>query len=256
MVCRSFAAFDRSAAPNGLLLLRLPLLLLVLSTASACTDDAQFTTRFASDFVPGRHAVSVLGVFKDGQMSSEAWESIGPKLSAPFGATCDTAYAALVASDQTLSSAIDDYVRANGPGDDLLEQLVPNATGDVIVVFTVAGHVNGKAPAGPDTGPVSTGGSAMPGGRSRGMRPTGSQGTRGMARPSATGAFEISASLYSVGQKRSVGLLAMRYDGISADDALQRMATRLALALPGATCGGWDWKAKVDDHRIRALIEE
>ena len=76
-----------------------------------------------------------------------------------------------------------------------------------------------------------------------------------MARLNTTAALEVSASLYSVRQKRSVALLAMRYDGQSLDEALQRMSTRLGVALPGATCGGWDWKSKVDDNRIRALIE-
>jgi hypothetical protein len=224
---------------------------------SACADDAQFTTRFASDFVPSRHVVSVLGIFKDGQMSEEAWESIGAKLSAPFGGTCDNAYGALVSSNQVLSTAIADYVRANGPGDELLEQLAPAATGDLILVFTVAGHVNTKAPPAPDTSAVA-GGSPMTGtgGKYRGMRPGGSSGARGMARPSPTAAFEVSASLYSVHDKRSVGLLAMQYDGASLDEALQRMAAKVGVTLPGAKCGGWDWKAPVDDNRIRALIEQ
>ena len=140
------------------LLLRLTLPVALLF-ASACADDAQFTTRFASDFTPAQHVVSVLGVFKDGQMNSESWEALGPRLSAPFGATCDTAYAALVASNQPLSAAIDDYVRANGPGDELLEQLAPAATGDVILVFTVAGKVTGKPSSTPDTSAVSGGAS-------------------------------------------------------------------------------------------------
>jgi hypothetical protein len=232
-----------------------------LLLATACSDDAQFTTRFASDFAPARHSVSVLGVFKDGQMSSEAWESIGPKLSLPFGATCDTAYTALVSTNQPLSSAIDDYVRANGPGDELLEQLAPAATGDVILVFTVAGHVTGKPASTPDTSTVSgaPAGSNQTmgggGGKYRGMRPGGVNGGRGMARAAPVAAFEVSASLYSVSQKRAVGFVAMQYDGPTMDDALQRMATRLGVALPSSRCGGWDWKAKVDDGRIRALTE-
>ena len=77
-----------------------------------------------------------------------------------------------------------------------------------------------------------------------------------MPRASTATSLEVSASLYSVPEKRSVGMLAMQYDGASLDEALQRMAAQLGMALPGATCGGWDWKAQIDDKRIRALIEQ
>jgi hypothetical protein len=240
------------------LTLALAALVPLAALPSACSDDAQFTTRFASDFVRGRHSVSVLGIFRDGQMSSESWETIGPKLSAPFGATCDTGYGALVTSNQPLSSAIDDYVRANGPGDELLEQLAPAATGDVIVVFTVAGRVGPKpANTPPDTSTVQGNqGMGAGGGKYRGMRPSGSGATRGMQRPSSVGAaFEIAASFYSVSQKRSVGVVSLQYDGASLDEAFQKMSEKLGGAVPGSTCGGWDWKTQVDDTHIRSLIE-
>jgi hypothetical protein len=233
--------------------------LALFALPSACSDDAQFTTRFASDFSPSRHTVSVLGIFRDGQMSTEAWESLGAKLSTPFGATCDTAYAGLVSSNQPLSAAIDDYVRANGPGDELLAQLAPDATGDLIAVFTVAGHVAGKAAPPPDTtavqqsSPMSGSGG---GGKYRGSRPGGVNGGRGMPKAAAIASFEVSVSFYSVAQKRAVGMVALQYEGTSQDEALQRMAQKLGLTLPGAKCAGWDWKAKVDDAHIRALIEQ
>ena len=232
-----------------------------LAFCGACKDDAQFTTRFASDFAPGGHALSVLGVFKDGQMSSESWDAIGPKLSSPFGATCDTAYGRLVIADQALSTAIDDYVRANGPGDELLEQLAPAATGDVIVVFTVAGHVNDKEKTSTPTASAASNGAPMVGngghghGGSGGMRYAGIN-DHGMPRASTAAAFEVAASLYSIREKRSVGMLTLQYDGNSLDEALRRMAARLGLAVPGAKCGGWDFTARIDDKRIRALIEE
>ncbi len=236
-----------------------PLVLLSpLLSAVACSDDAQFTTRFASDFAPTHHTVSVLGVFRDGQMSGDAWESIGSKLSAPFGATCDTAYAALVTQNQPLQAAIDDYVRANGPGDELLEQLAPAAGGDLVAVFTVAGHVAGKAAPPPDTANVqqSSPMSGAGGGKYRGSRPGGVNGGRGMPKANPIASFEVSVSFYSVSQKRAVGLLALQYEGTSQDEALQRFAQKLGAALPGATCATWDWKAKVDEGRIRALIEQ
>jgi hypothetical protein len=238
----------------------LPLLFapLLALPVTSCSDEAQFTTRFASDFVQGRHTVSVLGVFRDGQMSSESWETIGPKLSAPFGATCDTGYGALVASNQTASGAIDDYVRANGPGDELLEQLAPDATGDIIVVFTVAGHVGPKPANSIDTTSMQSQGNSPMGagsGKYRGTRPGGTSGTHGMPRGGVVGALEISASFYSVSQKRSVGLVSMQYDGTSMDEAFQRMAAKLGAAVPGSTCGGWTWQTPVDPEKIRGLID-
>ena len=231
----------------------------LLVILAGCSDETQFTTRFASDFVHPSHTVSVLGVFRDGRMSSDAWEMVGPKLSTPFGKTCDTAYGTLMTSNQALSTAIDDYVRANGPGDELLEQLAPAATGDLIVVYTVAGHVAAKKPAGPDTSNVSGGGApggAMSGGKYRGSPRQGStMGNRGMSATSTNAALEVSASFYSVSARRSVGVVAMGYDGASLDEALQKMATKLGLTLPQSTCGGWGLTGHVDEAKIRELIE-
>jgi hypothetical protein len=233
-------------------------LLLPLLCSAACSDDAQFTTRFASDFAPTRHTVSVLGVFRDGQMSGDAWESIGSKLSASFGGTCDTAYATLVTQNQPLQAAIDDYVRANGPGEELLEHPAPAASGDLVAVFTVAGKVAGKAAPPPDTTNVqqSSPMTGAGGGKYRGSRPGGVNGGRGMPKAAPVASFEVSVSFYSVSQKRAVGLVALQYEGTSQDDALQRFAQKVGGALPGTTCAAWDWKAKVDDGRIRALIEQ
>jgi hypothetical protein len=242
--------------------LRFALPLALLLAPAACSDDAQFTTRFASDFAHGRHAVSVFGLFKDGRMDGEGWDVLGPKLSAAFGATCPAAYGALLASDQPLSAAIDDYVRANGPGDELLEQIAPAATGDLVVVFTVAGRVAAKATPTADSTMLnsssSPGGMGMGAGKYRGSRPTGSSyGRAGMAAHGrGPAALELSASLYSVSQKKSVGFVAMAYDGPSADEALQRMAAKLGQAVPGSTCAGWDWKGKVDADHIRGLAAQ
>jgi hypothetical protein len=230
----------------------------VLGTA-ACSDDAQFQARFASDFAHARHAVSVLGVFRDGRMNADTWDVVGPKLSTPFGKTCDTGFGALATSNQVLMGAIDDYVRANGPGDELLGELAPAATGDLILVFTIAGKVVPKTVSTTDSSVLqsgtSPGGMGMGAGKYRGSRPGGgSYGSRGMpAAARGPAALEVSASLFSVSQRKSVGYVAMQYDGQSADEALTRMATRLGVAIPGSSCGGWDWNAKVDDKRIREL---
>jgi hypothetical protein len=235
--------------------------LALAAVITSCSDDAQFSARFASDFAHGQHAVSVLGVFRDGRMSTEGWDNLGAKLSAPFGATCDTAYGALATKDQVVSSAIDDYVRANGLGDELFEQLAPAAKGDLILVFTVAGHAKAQAPAPADSSSMMTSGGApgagmgMGAGRYRGARQPTMGGRLARTPPQGPAALEISALLYSVSQRKSVGVVAMQYDGPSADAALQRMSAKLAAAIPGSTCGGWDLSAKIDDRAIRELIE-
>ncbi len=54
----------------------------------ACDEgDVHFTTNFASDFTPGRHTVSVLGVYKDGRMSSSGWETLSPHVAPALGAS-------------------------------------------------------------------------------------------------------------------------------------------------------------------------
>ena len=67
--------------------------------------------------------------------------------------------------------------------------------------------------------------------------------------------FEVSASLYSVSAKASVGLIGMAYEGASMDDALHKFADKLAAELPGARCAGWDFAVPVDEEKLRALRE-
>jgi hypothetical protein len=47
----------------------------------------------------------------------------------------------------------------------------------------------------------------------------------------------------------------MKYSGETVDDALTKFAERFAVALPGATCSGWDWNAGVDPERVRHSLE-
>jgi hypothetical protein len=81
-----------------------------------------------------------------------------------------------------------------------------------------------------------------------------SRGSGGMRKALDTSsAFEMSASLYSVADKKSVGIVTLEYDGKSVEDAVARLAERLGKELPGSRCGGWNWDVKVDDQRIRDL---
>jgi hypothetical protein len=228
------------------------------AAAAACSGDARFTTRFASDFVPDRHVVSVLGVYRDGRMSSEAWGAIGPRISASLGApSCSIAYAEpLVSSNGPLWSAIDDYARANGPTDDLLVQLAPAATGDLILVLTLAGKVPVRQSGASGEEPSASLGGSGRGGGGMGRRSAGG-GLPAAGRQEAadTNALDLSASLFSVARGRSVALVSMEYSGTSAAEAIALFSAKLAQEMHGTTCGGWTWDAKVDAGRIRQMID-
>jgi hypothetical protein len=233
-------------------------LAVMFAAAAACgSTDATFSSRFASGFAPAHHVVSVLGAYRDGQMSADTWNSIGPQISPSLGgANCDAAYAfALVSTDRAVSSAIDDYTRSNGPTDDLLAHLAPAAKGDLILVLTLAGTVRLRSndPASPASisGSPAIGGRSPAGGaRGGGIAPSGPEPR------SQSDAFEMSASLFSVALRRSVALVGMQYSGASADEAVAQFAARLAQVLPGTTCAGWNWDAKIDAEQIRKDMRE
>ncbi len=244
-------------------------ILVGLAFAAGCVacGDASFTTRFASDYVRDRHVVSVLGVYRDGRMSSDAWGSIGPMISAALGAkSCSIAYAEpLVSTNGTLWSAIDDYARANGPTDDLLVQLAPAAKGDLILVLTFAGKVRGpvKGPLAEEASAASSGGGGPGGGG--GAVGGGGMGGRGAGGPGGrasrhkentdTNALDLSASVFSVARGHSVALVSMEYSGSSADEAIALFSAKLARELRGTTCAGWSWDAPVDASHIRQMID-
>jgi hypothetical protein len=207
----------------------------------ACRPDAQFATNFAADFRPSGHRVSVFGVYKDGQMSSGAWSDLQPSVERALGGgSCEIAYGgALTSSNSVLSAAIDDYVRANGPTDNLLTQVAPAARGDLILVLTRAGRL-------PVHHHVSVADAPQPGGgRGARGRPTGDPNV-----------LQLSASFFSVGQGRSVAFVDMQYSGESVDAAIIRFATRLSQSLPASTCSGWSANTAMDLERIRKLADE
>ena len=68
-------------------------------------------------------------------------------------------------------------------------------------------------------------------------------------------AYEMSASLYSTRDHKSVALVTMGYAGQSADEALGRFVAKLKASFPGYPCVGWHMETKLDDKKIRAMIE-
>jgi hypothetical protein len=223
-------------------------------TTSAC-GDGSFSVQRSPAFPPSGATLSVFGVYKDGRMSPESWDSLRPRLGPILGANaCETGYPeAANASSPELGTAVDDYTRANGVTEDLLEQLAPMAKGDLILLVMMTGRPH----TGPDTSqpaPAPTTPAAPParaGGRRGGYQGAG-PGRAAIER----GAFEVAASLYSVKTHRSVGAISMRYTGSSLDEALESFATHLADELPKASCGGWNAEVHVDPAKIRKLDSE
>ena len=228
---------------------------LLLVSASACDHGgADFSTKFASDFAPAHHSVSVLGVYQDGRMSLGSWDVLGPYLARALGPKqCPVGYDTLASSNQDLANAIDEFARDEGPTGNLLTQLAPAAAGDLILVVTYAGklpqtHATGSAPQG---APVATG---MGGGRRHGRGRGSSAAPAGDARD--PNELDISASLFSVAQNRPVALVGMQYRGESVEDAMTRFAEQLRESVPDLKCTAWNWSVNIDPKRIHATVEE
>jgi hypothetical protein len=221
----------------------------------ACTSDASFDVRYAQAYAPPR-TVSVFGVFKDGRMNPESWDTLGERLSAPLGGgPCQIAVGPELQQEApTVLAALDDTTRAGGVTDEVLAAFAPMAKAEVIVLFTIAGR---------PPSPVSDAGAGAAGRAppSSNRFASGSRSRRGMGAPTTAtrraerNVFEVSASLYSVRAKESVGLVAMTYEGHSVDEAFRKFAEKLAAELPGTHCAGWDFTVLVDEEKLRNLAE-
>jgi hypothetical protein len=220
----------------------------------ACGGDASFDVRYARAYAPPQ-TVSVFGVFKDGRMSPEAWDTLGERLSLPLGGRpCEIAVGPRLQQEApSLVAALDDTTRASGVTDDVLAQFAPMAKSDILLLFTISGHPPQIADAG--AGAASR---AQP---SSNRFASGQRSRRGMGAPSTASrraersVFEVSASLYSVKTKESVGLIGMTYEGQSVDDAFRKFTEKLAAELPSARCVGWDFAVQVDEEKLKNLAE-
>ena len=214
-----------------------------------CTGDASYDVRYATAYKPPR-TVSVFGVFRDGRMNPEAWDAIGSRLSAPLGgASCDIAIGAkLQLEAPTVLAALDDTTRASGVTDEILGEFAPMAKAETILVFTIAGRPPQPLPDKPGTGAAPAASRFSTGRRMRGNNGPPAAGPR-----VDRNVFEISASLYSVKTKESVGVIGMSYEGQSVEDAFQKFAAKLSAELPGTRCAGWDLSGQIDEEKLRSL---
>jgi hypothetical protein len=231
-------------------------------TTPGCSSEAQFTTQFAPEYPKTPHATaSVFGVYKDGRMSSEAWEDISRAIAPAFGrGPCEAAFGLTdVEPSLALSAAVDDYARADGPDDELLDVYGPLAEGDLVLVVSVAGHPQAKT-TDPNLAREANGAGAMPArgiGRhgSGQMGGTGSPGARSRNVADPRNTFEVAVSVFSPQLHRSVGVVALAYSGQSTAEAFQSMANKLRATLPNVTCVGWKRGGHVDAQRLQALLE-
>jgi hypothetical protein len=229
-------------------------LALFLSLACAACGDDSFSVQHAAEFprAPGAH-VSIFGVFKDGRLAPEAWDPLRVHLTPLFGAVaCEPGYPDVVTPSGTpVLQAVDDYSRANGVTDELLDRLSVAAKGDFVLLLTETGrpgvHAEGADAPSPSSGPPSL----RTGGRHGGPGP--SQTRRPVAEAPT---FEAVALLFSVHAHKTVGAIRMSYSGSSFDDAMQALFARLGQELPGAVCEGWKGGLHLDVSDIKKLDTE
>jgi len=195
-----------------------------------------------------RAGVPATVLFRD-MIEFTVWEDYG--LIEQFGSSARSS------TQSALAEAIDEYARADGPTDDLLAEISPAAKGDLVLVLTFAGTLPQRVTV--DAGaqrraPTQPASGARGGGR--GMRRAPMGGTSKTAGVVDTNLLDISASLYSIAQSRSIAMVAMQYSGASLDEAMTKFAAKLAQSLAGTLCVGWNWDAKIDPDRIRQKNDE
>ncbi len=230
-------------------------LALVVATA-ACGDDS-FHVQRAPEFPRASGAtVSVFAVYRDGRLAPEAWDSLRSHLAPLFGvAPCEPGYPDILTSSGTPAlQAVDDFSRANGVTDELIDLLAPMAKGDLILLVTLTGRPGPKSESdtsGPSPTQMTTPG-MRGGGRGRGTPSASSP--RKPATPENT--FEAVGAVFSVKAHHSVAAIRLTYTGTSLDEALQSFMTRLGAELPQAKCGAWKLDGHVEPSDVRRLESE
>ena len=228
---------------------------------------ASQSVELASGFDPANRTVSVLGVFKDGHMSTEAWDAVEPRLSAVLGGhPCPALFTGrLSEAEPAVFAQIDDSVRAEGVTPELVREIAPRAEASLVLLVSIHGGL--RLPmldtSAPEGGPGAGGrggmglggppGGGMPGGGPGGGMggagppgggmPGGGPGSMGpKVEPSAPRddrVLVIALTLFSTGTQQAVARLTTRYAGPSADDAFARFTEQIRTELPAASCAGW-----------------
>jgi hypothetical protein len=251
---------ERRSRPLAYLLARLARLAALAALAAllvllvSCAESGpNFSVNYAPGFAKDKVSISVFGVFRDGRMNPEAWDELGPRLSAALQHKdlCEVAVGtSLRALQSSLFAAVDSVARADGITDDLLTRFAPAATGDTILVLTVAG----RPPKNKDTSASASAPQISPGGARPGRGGRRSSTSRPSGHGGDTSVFEMSASLFSKKQRQSVAMVSMAYTGVSEDEAIARFVEKVAAAFPGATCAGWSADLGLDAAAIERPV--
>jgi hypothetical protein len=218
---------------------------------TSCADDS-ISVKYAADYQRTPAKISFVGLFKDGRVNAEAWDGVNEAIDRHLhGYPCAPLFSNdLTAKNPDFAGALDDFTRANGVGDELLDKLAPMAKGDLVAVVVMAGQP-----------PQLIDGGVLPAVEPVGGRTGGMGGRRGVARGSRGpvtdhNVFELAVSLYSVKTHKSVGQIAMSYTGRSVEDALAKFSQRFAAETAGSSCTGWTVDPSLDGEAIRKLAEE
>ncbi len=229
-----------------------------LACVLACSDR---TTTFAVNYAPGYVAqpvkVSVLGVYREGRLDVDGVRALGPELTQTAFHTDSCA----LAFDQEMRhakpavfGALDDATRTDGITEPLLAALAPAAEGDAIFFITMAGEVRSVPDGGGDRSVPSASNSGM------GRRPNRGGVGRGSVNqyrePRDTNALDLTATLYSVKEKKVVAQLAMTYTGTSEVEAQTQFRIKLAQTFPNTTCTGWVAEKWPTEDTLRTLPPE
>jgi hypothetical protein len=211
---------------------------LASSLLASCGDGTFAQARYAPGFTPKGAKVAIFGVFQAGRLNREAWTPISVKLSPALGKpSCEAGFGEkMKQADVELYAQLDQDVAENGVSDEIVARLAEKTDAELIVTVSVHGRVErAKSPSiGED--PSMAGHRPGAGGGRRAQR---------NARPVWEKAgMELSASLFSVKEKQSVGRISVLYQGNSVDEAIAAFAAKVGAELPGSACVGWRFEPK------------
>jgi hypothetical protein len=233
-------------------MLRRVALALTLASAPLVTagcGDASFHVDRAAEFPKAAGAsISIFGVYRDGRLAPEAWDSFRSHLTPLFGAAgCEPGYPDVFAASGTpVVQAVDDFTRANGVTDELLDRVASTAKGDLVLLIALTGRPGVKA----DTEASPTR-AAAPSMRAGGRRGTPSSGSTHRAADAP--AFEAVGIVFSPKAHRSVGAIRLSYTGASLDEALESFMAHLGAEMPKASCAGWKGDLHLEVGDVRRL---
>jgi hypothetical protein len=227
------------------------------TSAGCASPSAEFATKYAPSVRREGLTVSVFGVYKDGRMSTDSWADLKPSFATVMGGTpCDSLLTEpLVMEDRDVGTALDDTTRAEGVSDQLLDVFAPAASGDAIMLVTVAGRPPGDSPRTSSLSGTQPASFTQAGKARRSIAGNGRTDLSGVNDPmmprTSREAFEVAVTLYSIRDHQTVALVAMTYTGKSVDEAMAAMIAKLRAELPGMRCVGWKPDVRVEAERVR-----